>query len=242
MKNYAKFGAMALVAAVSMQVFAQDVEPAAETENEYEAVGWTPIALGIASPVQLPWGSHTWDVFGLDLNVLWSDAPKMYGLGIGGVAMATRDALKGIQISGLCNWATKDVYGMRATLGANIAFGTTYGMDAGCAAYRTGDMWGCDIEFLGSYQRNFWGWQIAGILNMSTEQSYGWSLAIGGNMAKVAYGCQTAGIFNFTDELHGCQIGLVNFARECPWGFQIGLVNIIMDNSIKVLPIVNGYF
>ena len=49
-------------------------------------------------------------------------------------------------------------------------------------------------------------------------------------------------MFNYTDELHGCQIALVNFARECPWGFQIGLVNIIMDNKIKVLPIVNGYF
>jgi len=34
----------------------------------------------------------------------------------------------------------------------------------------------------------------------------------------------------------------VNFARECPWGFQIGLVNIIMDNKIKVLPIFNAYF
>lgn len=240
MKKTMRFGFAALAIVASTIAFAADVE--VETENEYEAIGWTPIAFGIASPVQLPWGSHTWDVFGLDLNVLWSDAPKMYGLGIGGVAMATRDDLMGLQVSGLCNWATKDVYGMRTTLGANISFGTVYGFDVGCAAYRDGDMWGWDTEFLGSYQQNFWGLQIAGILNLSLQQSYGCSIAVGGNMAKVAYGCQCAGVFNFTDELHGCQIGVVNFAKECPWGFQIGLVNIIMDNKIKVLPIVNGYF
>ena len=40
----------------------------------------------------------------------------------------------------------------------------------------------------------------------------------------------------------GCQIGVVNYAKECPWGFQIGLVNIIMENVIPVLPIVNASF
>ena len=239
MKRSFKFGVAALAIAATVPVFAnEDVE----VENEYEAIGWTPIAIGIASPVQLPWGSHTWDVFGLDLGILWADNPKMYGLGISGIAMATRDDMVGLQVSGLCNWATKGVYGMRATVGANITYGPTYGVDMGAFAYRTDEMWGWDTEFLGNYGQKFWGLQIAGLLNLSLEQSYGCSIAVGGNMAKVAYGCQTAGIFNFTDELHGAQIGLVNFAKECPWGFQIGLVNIIMDNSIKVLPIVNGYF
>ncbi len=242
MKNSIRLGVAALAVAATACTFAQNADVEIESENEYEAVGWTPIAIGIASPVQLPWGSHTWDVFGLDLNIIWSDAPKMYGLGIGGIAMATRDDLLGLQISGLCNWATKDVYGMRTTLGANISFGTTYGIEAGCFAYRDGDMWGWDTEFLGCYQRNFWGLQCAGIVNFTLEQSYGATVAIGGNIADVAYGLQLGGIFNLTDELHGCQIGLVNYAKECPWGFQIGLVNIIMDNALKVLPLINCYF
>ena len=233
-----KIGIAALAVAASVHAFADDVE----TENEYEAIGWTPIALGIASPVQIPWGSHTWDVFGLNLGILWSDAPLMYGLGVSGVAMATRDNMGGIQVSGLCNWATKDVYGLRATLGANISFGTTYGWDTGAFAYRDGDIWGVDVEFIGAYQKNIWGLGVAGIINLSTEQSYGCTIAIAGNMAKVAYGCQIAAIFNFTDELHGFQIGLVNYAKECPWGLQLGLVNIIMDNSLKVLPLLNFYF
>lgn len=236
MNKVFKLGLVAAALAVVTPVFAAEVE-----EEEEGAIGWTPIAIGIASPVQLPWGLARWDVFGLDLNVLYSDAPLMYGLGIGGVAMTCRDDMMGLQVSGLCNWNSKDIYGIRATLGANISFGTTYGADLGLFGYRA-DMWGFDAELVGNYQKNFWGLQIGGVVNLTMEQSYGATIAAGGNMAKKAYGLQLGGVFNFTEELHGCQIGLVNFAQECPWGFQIGLVNVIMDNAIKVLPIVNGYF
>ena len=239
MKKSLKFGLAALAVAAVTPVFAAEEEEAA---TEYEAIGWTPIAIGIASPVQLPWGRAVWDVFGLDLNILYSDAPKMYGLGIGGIAMATRDDMMGLQISALCNWATKDVGGMRVTLGGNIAYGNTYGVEGGLFGYRQGEFWGWDTEFLGSYEDYMWGLEIAGICNITMEQSYGAAIAIGGNYAKKAYGLQLGAVFNFTDELHGCQIGLVNYARECPWGFQICLVNMIMDKSIKALPIVNGYF
>jgi len=230
-----KFGiaALALLAVASVR--------AEETENEYEAIGWTPVAVGLASPVQVPWGSHQWDVFGLNLGLFWSDAPKMYGLGLSGIAMATRNDLMGLQVAGLCNWATTDVYGMRATAGGNFCYGNTYGAELGLFAYRTGEMWGLDLEVAGSYQPKFWGVQISGLANVCTEQSYGFALAALCNWMTVAYGCDIA-IFNYTTELHGCQIGVVNYARECPWGFQIGLVNIIMDNSWKVLPIINCYF
>ena len=241
MNKAVKFGIAALALAAA-PAFAQNADVAAQEESEYEAIGWTPIAIGLVSPVQIPWGSHTWDVFGLNFGALWSDAPKMYGLGISGIAMATRDDMLGLQVSSLCNWATKDVVGMRATLGANITFGTTYGMEAGAFGFRDGDFWGWDTEFLGTYQKNIWGLGIGGLVNLTTEQSYGCSLAIGGNMAKAAYGCQVGGIFNFAEELHGAQVGIVNFARECPWGFQVGIVNIIMENVIPVLPIVNASF
>ena len=242
MMKSVKFGIAALALATVVPSFAQNADVEVETESEYEAIGWTPIAISLCSPVQIPWGSHTWDVFGLNLGILWSDTPKMYGLGLGSIAMANRDDMVGLGLTGLCNWNTKDVCGMRATLGANVTFGTTYGVDMGAFAYRTGDMWGWDTEFLGSYTRNIWGLQVAGLINLTTEQSYGCSIAVGGNMAKRAYGCQVGGIFNFADELHGCQIGIVNFAKECPWGFQVGIVNIIMENVIPVLPIVNASF
>lgn len=239
MKKSVKFGIVALAMSAFVSAFAENAD--VETESEYEAIGWTPIAISLCSPVQVPWGSHTWDVFGLNLGILWTDAPKMYGLGLGTLAMATRDDMLGLQLSALCNWATKDVYGMRVSPGANITFGTAYGVEVGGFGYR-GDMWGGDIEFIGSYQKNFWGAQFGGLVNFTSEQSYGLTAAIGGNMAAKAYGCQLAAVFNYTDELHGAQIGIVNFAKECPWGFQIGIVNIIMENVIPVLPIVNASF
>ena len=239
MKMSLKLSAVAVSIALAVPAVANDAET--ETESEYEAIGWTPIKVGLASPVQLPWGSHMWDVFGLDLSAIWSDNMKMYGVGISGIAMATRDDMMGVQIAGLCNWATKDVYGVRATIGGNLTFGETCGMDIGLFAYRTGAMWGWDTEFVGSYQPKFWGLQLSGLANVCTEQSYGCAVALLCNWAPVAYGCDLS-IFNYTTELHGCQIGLVNYARECPWGFQIGLVNIIMDNSWKVLPLINCYF
>ena len=240
MKKSVKFGFVALALAAAVPAFAENAD--VEVENEYEAIGWTPIAVSLCSPVQVPWGSHTWDVFGLNLGILWSDTPKMYGLGLGTIAMANRDDMAGLGLTAFCNWNTKDVYGMRVTPGANIAFGTIYGVDMGAFSYRTGDMWGWDTEFLGSYGGRFWGLQIAGLVNFSSEQSYGCSLAVGGNLSKIAYGCQIGGVFNYAEELHGCQVGIVNFAKECPWGFQIGLVNIIMENVIPVLPIVNASF
>ena len=240
MKKSIKVGFVALALAAAVPAFAENAD--VEVENEYEAIGWTPIAVSLCSPVQIPWGSHKWDVFGLNLGILWSDTPKMYGLGLGTIAMANRDDMFGLGLTACCNWNTKDVYGMRVTPGANIAFGTIYGVDIGAFSYRPGEMWGWDTEFLGNYGSKFWGLQIGGLVNLSTEQSYGCSIAIGGNMAKVAYGCQMAAVFNFTEELHGAQIGIVNFAKECPWGFQVGLVNIIMENVIPVLPIVNASF
>lgn len=239
MNKTIKFGVAAVVLAAVTTSFANEEEQ----ESEYDgAIGWTPVAISLFSPVQVPWGSAVWDVFGLDLGILYNDAPKMYGLDVCGVVSRVRNDLAGLQVSGLCNWNESEVYGIRATLGANLSFATTYGADFGMFSYRESEFWGLDVEFIGSYQRDFWGAQFSGLVNFTDGQSYGWTTAIGGNIAVKAYGLQLAGVFNQTDELHGCQIGLINFARECPWGFQIGLVNIIMDNKVKVLPFVNCYF
>ena len=74
MNQSVKIGIAALALAAVTPVFAQnaDVNIVDEEESEYEAIGWTPIAVSLCSPVQLPWGSHTWDVFGLNLGILWS--------------------------------------------------------------------------------------------------------------------------------------------------------------------------
>ena len=86
------------------------------------------------------------------------------------------------------------------------------------------------------------GMQVGGLATVSAEESYGLNVAGLANLAKTAYGLQLALLFNYTTELHGAQISLINYTEACPSGFQIGLVNIIMQNRLKFLPIVNGYF
>lgn len=235
MNRMLKIGFTALALAAVAPAFAQD------NEAEDPVKGWTPVAIGLATPVQLPWGLNAWDVFGLDLNVFYSDAPKAYGLDIGGLAAVTRKDMMGLEISGLFNWNLENVYGMRATLGLNLCPKTVYGFDAGLIAFQDRVV-GCDIEFLGAAQREMCGLQIGGLANVSAVESYGVSIAGLTNLAKTAYGVQLALLFNMTEELHGCQIGLVNYTELCPNGFQIGLVNIIMQNKVPVLPILNGYF
>ncbi len=213
-----------VVAAVAFTAVTTAVAEESQTVRS-EAIGWTPIALGIATPIQLPWGLGSWDVRGVDLNLLYADAPSLMGL----------------QVAGLANYNREDVYGLRATLGANITKCTVYGMDAGMFAYR-GAIYGFDANFLGSANKTVYGVQASGILNMTEQDSHGVSIAGIANLAREQHGLQVAALYNMTDELNGCQIGLVNFADHCPAGFQIGLVNIILSNQIKVLPFVNGYF
>ncbi len=236
MKRMIQMGVAAVALATVMPTMAEENETVGNGP-----IGWTAVAVGLATPVQLPWGIDRWDVYGLDLNLFYSDAPRMYGLGLGGFAMRTRDELKGVQASGLWNHSSSDVYGLRATIGMNSCAKTVYGLEAGMLSMRD-SIYGVDLNFLGSGTRNMCGLQASGFLNMTATESYGVALAGLANLARTAYGLQFAFIYNMTDELHGCQIGFVNYADYCPNGFQIGLVNIILSNKIKVLPFVNGYF
>ena len=68
------------------------------------------------------------------------------------------------------------------------------------------------------------------------------------NITHDLYGCQS-GLYIFlcanfaTGTVRGCQLGLVNYAREMDRGLQVGIVNIISQGGwAPVLPLVNGRF
>jgi hypothetical protein len=227
------FAAFAVAAAVCAH--------AQESEAEVSAVGWTPVAVGLASPVQLPWGAAKWDVYGLDFNLFYSDAPKMYGVDIAGLAAVTRCDLRGLQVSGLFNYGLANVYGARISFGLNMCPNTVYGLEMGAVGLRS-DLVGCDVSLLGSVQHSVCGFAIGGLATVIDKEMCGCTMAGIANIAPVVHGCQLGVLFNMAEELHGAQIALVNFSEYCENGFQIGLVNIIMSNQIKVLPIVNGRF
>ena len=203
------------------------------------AIGWTPIQVGLFAPVSLPWG-FDWDVKGFGVNLFYMETVKFEGLGISGIASRTRGEVGGILASGLCNWNDEDVRGLGLTLGANLGFGDVYGIDVATFGMRN-LMKGIDCNLAASYQKEFVGCQISCICNFTENDCSGASFALALNMSKVQTGFQAA-VINSTEELHGAQVGFINIAHECPFGFQIGLINIILDNRIKILPIVNGYF
>ena len=237
MNKMLKIGVAALAISTVCPSFAQDVEE----ERDSSVIGFTPVAIGLATPVQLPWGLNRWDVFGIDFNLFYSDAPKMYGIDFGGLATLTRDTTVGLVVGGLGNFSFGDIYGLRVTCGLNYTEKSVWGADIGLLGVRD-TLTGLDVNLLGSFQQQNCGLQVSGLANFAKVKSHGVNIAGIANIADKAYGLQLALVFNMTKELHGTQIGLINYTEDCPSGFQIGIVNLILQNRIKFLPIVNGYF
>jgi hypothetical protein len=196
--------------------------------------------IGLATPVSLPW-DFDWDVFGLNANFAYSDCNKMYGLEAAGVGDTARLDMIGLQAAlGFC-YANRDAIGAQVAA-VTLCNRTAYGL--------TVDAFSMNREFLGlrvdglasMTDKSLYGLSIAGLGSGVREDMWGWQIALGANFARRVHGFQTVGICNMTDELRGAQIGIVNYAATCSAGFQIGLVNLIMDNQVPFLPIFNCYF
>ena len=234
--------AFAMVASVSFA--AKSDAEATASEGRYKApksYGWTTVAVGLATPVALPWGMEKWDVFGIDFNLGYSDAMKMYGWEVSVGANVARKTFGGLQTALAFNYSNEDAYGIAFSL-YNMNNNEFYGMSVDAIGVNR-NMYGLEVNALGSMtDRTMGGMQVSGLASVVGEDAYGVQAALGANFARRAHGLQLALVYNQTDLLWGCQIGLVNMAFACDHGFQIGLVNVIMDNQLPFLPFVNGYF
>lgn len=233
--------ALALLASTS---FAEKSNAADSNEGRYKApdsYGWSVLAVGVATPVALPWGIEKWDIFGLDLNLGYSDAMKMYGWEFALGANTARKSMIGLQTALGFNYSNEDSYGLAFSL-FNMNNFEFYGISVdGVGCNR--NIYGLEVNLLGSMtDREVGGLQVSGLANAVGEDMYGMQVAVGANFTRRVHGLQLALVYNQTDLLWGCQVGLVNMAFACDHGFQIGLINVIMDNQLPFLPIVNGYF
>jgi hypothetical protein len=228
------------VAALSLQpVFAEE-------EVEYtgapdpKSYGYTVLGVGIATPFSLPWG-WDWDVFGIDANLLYSDVNKMYGIEVGGIGNVARLDMYGIQAALAFNYANRNAVGIQAGL-VNMCNRTSYGVTVDAVGVNR-EFIGLQADILGSItDDSLYGLSVAGLTSAVREDMWGWQIALGATFARRVHGFQTALFFNMTEELRGAQLGLVNYAGACSAGFQVGLVNLILDNQIPFLPIFNCYF
>lgn len=73
---------------------------------------------------------------------------------------------------------------------------------------------GVNLGLLANYSENFTGVKVAGFANYCSGRMSGVELAW----------------FNHANELHGVQLGLINFAEKADKGLQIGLINVIKNN------------
>ena len=232
--------ALALAAFAVQPVLAQEAEKEYAGAPDAKSYGYTVLAVGLATPATLPWG-FDWDIFGLDVNLLYSDCNKMYGIEVGGLANVARLDMYGIQAAAAFNLANRDAVGIMASC-FNMCNRTAYGLSV--------DVLGMNREFEGlsvdglmsMTDASFYGLDVAGLANAVREDMWGWQIAIGATFARRVHGLQTSVVLNMTDELRGAQVGVVNYAATASAGFQVGIVNLIMDNQVPFIPIFNCYF
>ena len=241
MKNIVKSGLFAFaLAAFAVQPSFEKEAPAAGRAPDPVSYGYTVLRVGIGTPVALPWG-FDWDIFGLDVNFLYSDANKMDGIQIGGLANVARLNMNGFQAALCCNLANRDANGLTVSA-VNLCNGEFMGINIDAVGVNRGAC-GLTIDGLGAgVDRSFYGLSIAGLTSMVREDMWGWQIAGGATFARRVHGFQTSLLFNMTDDLRGAQLGLINYAATCTAGFQIGLLNIITDNQVPFLPIFNCCF
>ena len=192
----------------------------------------TPVMVSLVTPVQAP--SRSYDVTGLRLSLIYGECQDFPGLDIG-VLDNTRKDFTGLAVGGI-NCVGDRLYGAQVGLVNWNGNGDT--------AWERRSI-GAQVGIL-NYSDTFCGLQD-GYVNISGNSFTGLQTSLV-NCAHDMYGLQCGFYFIFgvnvaSGSLHGCQIGLVNYADTVESGCQIGIINIISHNGLlPVFPIINGSF
>ncbi|SEI62214.1 CarboxypepD_reg-like domain-containing protein [Dyadobacter koreensis] len=153
----------------------------------------------------------------------------VHGVQMAGFHNHVLDSLKGVQVSGLSNQINKSLSGVQIS---------------GWLSRVSGEMHGAQISGVGNIARSEAnGGQISGMFNLAKENIRGLQISGGINFGKKSvsgaqisglgnsvkaemYGLQLAGLYNYTKNLRGVQVGVINLA-DTSSGYSIGLINII---------------
>lgn len=135
-----------------------------------------------------------------------------------------------------------DVYGLRLNLPYGVNH-SVYGLDIGLWNTTTGDQYGFQVGAIGVYRegRTF-GWNFAGIVNLSSGNETGVSFAGIYNQSEgKVTGLQFGGIASKAKHVRGLQFGLVNYSEDIT-GIQLGLVNICPKSSVPFMLLINAKY
>lgn len=213
------------------------------------AWSWSPLGVGIAAPVQLPFMNS--DIYGIRLGGLFGANADVYGLDCG-LFEKTDGMLAGIQGAAF-TWTRGRVYGIQLGALANCVFEDEVALQAGLVNADFGETSGGAVFGLVNYAISYYGLQVGG-LNWNNSTSAGLQFAIGNsdqedfdgaafagvNFARRVRGAQV-GVLNFADDVTGVQIGVIN-ATERLRGIQIGGINMIVQSKLPVMVVLNAMF
>ncbi|MBQ6330225.1 MAG: hypothetical protein IJI35_14490, partial [Kiritimatiellae bacterium] len=125
--------------------------------DEERSWAWSPLGIGIAAPIQLPYMSS--DIYGLRLGGFFGYNNEMYGLDVGLVEISS-DSMAGMQVSAF-SWTDSDAYGLQCGGLANVVDGAFYGWQNALVNVVWGEFWGLQAGLV-NYNGAVFGVQFCG--------------------------------------------------------------------------------
>jgi len=237
MKKFSMVAVAAVMAAVTFS-----------SKADERSWSWSPLGIGIAAPIQLPFMSS--DVYGIRLGGLIGYNRNVYGLDAGLLEVAEGD-FAGIQGSGF-SWTVESAYGIQAAFLANVVGDKTVAIQAAFANVTLGEAAGLQAAVV-NYSPVFSGLQFGAVNYVESEQ-FGLSAAAFNFLRGESCGLEIAGVnfggkvvgaqlgfINVADEVTGVQIGGIN-ATEKMHGLQLGFINLICRSALPVMVVANATF
>ena len=242
MKRLSMIAAVAAAAVWSASAMADDV-------REERAWAWSPLGIGIAAPLQLPFMSS--DIWGLRLGGAFAYNADMFGID-GGVVEVSSGSVAGIQGAAF-TWTLEDVYGIQSAGLANVVKGSFYGIECSPVNVVWGEFWGIQAGAV-NFDGFVAGLQVGATVNWNISDSYGAQFSVA-NADQEAFKGFSCGVVNYATTFTGFQLGVVNVATDATGfqlglvngvesmnGVQIGVVNLIAESKLPVMVIANASF
>ena len=157
------------------------------------------------------------------------------GIEIGGLANVTGENTNGVAIGGLMNISGKDMEGAQISSLLNIAGDCGEGVQLSALANVGVDVRGIQLSGLSNIAASeLRGMQLSGAVNTAIHSKGALQIALTNICLQDMQGIQL-GLGNYTTEMRGAQIGLINLSEGGKVkGVQIGLVNHSKDSISAV--------
>jgi len=239
-----------VAALIGLAVGLGSVSSSQAEEAQPRSWAWSPVGIGLAAPLQLPYMES--DVYGIRLGGFFGANAAVYGLDCG-LAELTYEDFVGAQFS-LLSWTEGSAYGLQASAFANVVELPAVGVQAACVNVDWTGFTGLQLGLV-NYDIGFTGLQLGALLNWNTTVTTGLQAGLVNvdldDFAGAAFGLVNKsnamtgfqlGLVNVCREGTGCQVGLFNAAERLR-GVQIGLLNLIANNrKLPVMVLANAAF